>query len=652
MYILRSFRRFSSVRASKDSLCKMTAEVIGGKRLAEDVEAASLSTLNSKFETYTDSWLKNALVYSNKLNKDKRKDVLSLNIIIKTLQKLRSVEDYRSYFILLNKINSVDIQWVSHSGKPLKLPNSTPVEFYHELSKMLSKLSKQPSSYYDTVILAKFTLKLLDEYNTDFAIKDQVLRTKSSLFFQNCLTVIIKSESVFYLQATLKKIFQNPKGISKPCQETLQHYAILSFYFQTSQTPKMLQYLNENILSESLELAENSNILVPLLLEITHKCISLELEEVTCLILHTLRDKFHYTLSSCDFVKIRDLSEKFALFKVHLTLYQLHPNDETLKIAWKTFQKDLDFKGYVDLFEESNLDFFKELLDVDFLQDKLPKKYTKLDEWKTFIKDTEPSKEAPDSLNAFYIDCVLRSSASNRYLGFVSLLWYHLVVELDKTKDFINTSRIMSRENNSDFHILLHSVGRSSASKLSGSVLFNFLRKDYQKCNNANTFKFTVRDYYSLMRSCLYGNDHHLVYYYLFHYLLDMGHELLTKDLQGVHQWSLPNAMESMLSRVVVHSLGDSQMDSLLKNVRSWYIQSYIKKGESCQIDFDTLRSMFGHLFIEKLDLENLIELEKKYGKNNNEYLSLGKYWMLTDLENAKRLKKILNCIKERLEIK
>ncbi|SCW01408.1 LAFE_0D11914g1_1 [Lachancea fermentati] len=620
----------------------LLAKTLGGNVLARQLDQTSVSSLTKNTATLTDLWLRDAIYHKTRntstslsseteSGKENHSVVLSLKVIIRTLQKLRFVADDNLYFILLNKIQSVPIKWVSRTGT--FITDDKPVELYHELGHMLNSKASRTEDRADLLCLAKFTLGLLTDYSNVVKKRQKIIPNIE--FMKTCIDIIIRTGSVTYLQEALQVVDD----------DALIHYSMVSFYHKTGESLQLRAYLDEHVLISKCIYPE---LFSPLLMRCIFDFIALDLEEEACRILKfSLHNNMR--ISSGDLSRLNCLCQKSGMMKLRLLLARDKKyGDADYRVSWKTFQKELCFSDYIKLFEESNVNFFDELHDMDFLQNKLPTEHMNLDGWRSFIEFTKPTPQAPDSLRAFYLNMLLTHITSFRYLGLVTLLWKYLLVDLQMVSDFLNTPRLKEKSNNAGFHILFNSIGKSSAAKLTGYELFAFLKNDYPglRSNAYPSFDFTESDYCSLIKSTFWGSDHHAAYFYLFQYFADMGHQLITVDDTNTPEWKLPQKLQYIVDIEMAEKYGDQEIKGLVELIRQWYLDNFDSHDQATKIPEDLLRELFGPLYVHNINVGTLASLDRQFSSPSKDFSPNGDYFLVADTENLERLKTTLESIK------
>ncbi|CUS20820.1 LAQU0S01e15368g1_1 [Lachancea quebecensis] len=636
-------------KGAPSSLQTFTARILGGEKLIKRLEHASLKTASSKTLSRSDIWLKEAIVNtvvtrssyalprSGASYPSKTIDV-SLNVILSTLRRLRFANDVGGYFILLNRIKSSRVRWVSKSGKHIM--GKAPIELYREVSHML-RVKSSGVQQQELVSLAKFTLELLKEYNEVLALRK--LLKPDEIFLRNCADIVTRVGSITFMNA-FKQLVEH---------ENINAYAKISFYLQTKQIAHLVQFLEScDIRRDSFDLALASS----LLLQCVREFVALGLEDIACSTLGLLLKQNTPNLEK-PLNDVKFIAEKFGAFKVQLAINKANdPELRTAFVPWKTFQKDLSFKDYINLFDESEIDFYKETASMEFLSCKLPHHRMALKDWCHLFEDTRPRLAASASLKAFHFNTILSTVASAGSLGLVTLFWRYLIVQLNLTEDFLNSHSLISPRDYAGFHILLRSIGKSPSSKLTGYQLFMFLKNDLKNSTTrdvVSTFKLTDKDYFYLMQSTTRDHDAHSIYFYLFHYLLDVGNVCFRFDREGSFFWQPGEPILSLIKSKFSEDWHLTDLGKIVEQVGIWYKNERQNQNgaSSSHIPRSVLVSIFGPNFIEELSPKTLLRLETE-SKNTNDSKSSSAYSLIADCENAERIKETLEHLTQTINKK
>ncbi|SCU80008.1 LAME_0B01266g1_1 [Lachancea meyersii CBS 8951] len=626
------------------SLQELTARVLGGAKLVEKVGRSSLRSPSAALLSRTDIWLKEALVKKgDRLRTQKilrRKELhkkgppeLSLDAVLVNLRKLRLAKNVDAYYTLLNRLQSSQIRWRSRSGS--FIIHQTPVELYRELSYMLRAQCADLHDRSDIVCLARFTLVVLRKYS-------EILEKRSTLapdivFWENCGAILTRTGSIYYLKRFLELVNHEPSKI----------YAYIAFYLQTDQISHLSSILKSSDMLRSQPLP---GVLVPLIHQCVNRFVCLGLEGDAQMALELLMKQGIPDLSTI--YRIDHLSQKYGAFKLQLELNRArNEQGPAVSIPWKTFQRNLSFGDYIELLVESRVQFFEESPAMDFLSTKLPVEAMSTNWWCSFFEKTMPPESSCPSLKAFHLNTILSHVAAHRSLGFVLLFWHRLILNFDCTEDFKNTHKLASCKNQGGFHILLHAAGKSSAAKLAGCELFNFIKeaKWPESSHDVPHYTLTDKDYANLIRSTLPGEDFRTMYFYLRHYLLDFGKECIHVDREGKLNWNLTSAVGNVLEKVRAMEKNAAELDVILKQVGEWHLTNYSQTNEAV-IPERTLKDIFGAFHIQDLTPKQLLSLESRNLEESRQSGDSGsRYSLIADWENAERIRSTLDHMRNKL---
>lgn len=270
---------------------------------------------------------------------------------------------------------------------------------------------------------------------------------------QNCADVIVRTGSINDLH-----VFEHLVA-----DDIAKCYANIAFHLQTNQIAHLFSYLDSKVFPDvNLDFSST----IALLLRCISKFIVLGMEEVAN---NTLKFALKQNVSTVRQMlsDIKYISEKHGALKVQLTLKEANLREDfDIPVPWKTFQKELTFADYINLFHESGIDFYKETAAMDFLLTKLPTNKMSPSQWCQFYEETKPRQDASDSLKAFHLNTIMCFLGSNGSLGLVTLIWCKLMRDSTQAGTFINMHKLDSYYAHSGFHVLIRAVGKSSAAKL------------------------------------------------------------------------------------------------------------------------------------------------------------------------------------------
>ncbi|SCU84461.1 LANO_0C01420g1_1 [Lachancea nothofagi CBS 11611] len=616
-------------------LQSFTARILGGAKLIERVNQISLVS-GAKALSQTDIWLNEALANKNyrlrnnkvfNRNEDqiKGRAELFLNVVLGTLRELRLTKKVELYYILLNRLQSSRISWVSKSGS--YIVGQTPVELYRELSYMLRSQCTNNDERADMMCLTKFTLQLLKSYVAIFKIRDNLV--PDTIFLRNCAEIVGRAGSIHYLH----------KFVELVDDPGLEAHAYISFYLHTGQTAHLVTFLRSSPLLET-QLEPNS--LTQLLHQCVHRLVCLGLEDDAQTTFELLM-KQAPSITPQSLSSIKFVTEKYGAFKVQLALSKnIEDADYDVPIPWKTFQKDLTFGAYIGLLDESGVDFFNESQAMDFLLTKLPTHDMSVEQWGDYFEETSPRRDASASLKAFHLNIILTHVAAHKSLGFVILIWRHLIVELRLLREFVDSHYLCSSKNQNGFHVLLRAVGNSSAAKLAGYELFKYLKAESTDSitNSGSYFELTNKDYVYLMRSTLWGPERKAIHLYLYHFFLNLGETCIITDGRGRRSWQLPPSVAKLLMSPYLEHRNSQELGRISQLVADWHLDN------GCKIPETQLQDIFGAAYVEELSPQKLLKLETQNREERENEPSLGGYSLIADWENAARIREVLKHLR------
>lgn len=590
----------------------------------------SLQSIN---QSTTDKWLREAISTPKSQNSGVNNVVLYLPTVLKTLQRLRSNDRRASYFALLNKIKYTQIKWLSNSGKPIKDDRSAPLEFYHEASTMLYRLSLTTQDSLLIDALTRFTFEFMRDYQSLLTTKSNRHVGQMTKFYKNCILLTVKLGSIAHLLETLRLIPAERAG--------LKLLAELAFYQQSLQTFKALDLLEQKILINEAPRLRREEVIefFPVLFSIMQSSILNGSEDTCCNLLEKLSKDWKYDMSIHDYTILKNLSERYANNTILIALEKYYPNYSSPIIPWRTLQSKLGWGQYMMCLYEMKADLFREEQSLDFLQLKLSSVGLKISEWIDFLEEMRIPDNANESVKAFAVQSILSGLVANRNIGFVIPILEYMIYKMDYAEHFLNTVKLAGQYKCSSFHLLFKAISNSSSSILTANLLLKFLIQETHL-----GFSFNTNDFYFMMKACGTGTNHHGIYYFLFHYILILGHTLY-EEAGAKTTWSLPSQIKMLLENYLTRSRGDKNALGIMFDVENWFIQAK-STNKYVRIDEETLKDMFGDLYIAELNLNTLLSFEKKSELTSNEEARLV-YSPSVDMLLCERLNPLLKFISD-----
>lgn len=610
---------------------KLARDVLIKEKSMSGPRQTAATRMSNESDSITDMWLKRALTkrWEKSLEEGVR---LYLPVVLKTLQRLRSSDNTKSYFTLLNKIKCSNVTWISQNGNNVGSRQNVPIEFYHEVSNMIYRMTLYPNNdFIDLSALASFSEQILHQYQHLMTSGIVCSKQYQAKFYRNCLMVIIKSESLLSLLVAFNSL--------PPHQAGLKLLAELSFYHQTGQFTKVLDFLHESILTKEASITKMQiDAFFPVLFNVLRECLINGEEEVSCILLAKLLSEWNYEMDDHHFTILRELSERFAMNKVLLTLARLRDDNKIDELREKIIQSRMSWVEYCNYIQERQIDLFKNKMDYDFSQVILSAMNLPSQNWKGFIQQNNIPQKANESLRAFYVNSILINSASQKKIGFTLAVLEHFIYEMQFGKGFIDSHKLAGYEKHSGFHVLFKSISNSSSAKLTAYTLFDFLRQ-----NTAMGFRFNVNDFYFSMKACINSLDYQAVYFFLYQYLLMFGDILYVKSEEG-YDWKLPGHMQQLVE-MIRNSSGDNRINEILREVRTFFLAQKFQCGQSPHVDEISLREIFGDKYLPIIQSKTESSLQDNIVSPMTSPQVIGSYLPMVDAENAKRLSKCLAFI-------
>lgn len=610
---------------------KLARDVLIKEKSMSGPRHNAVTRMPNESDSVTDMWLKRAL--TKRWDKSLEAGVrLYLPVVLKTLQRLRSSDNTKSYFTLLNKIKSSNVTWISQNGNGVGSQQKVPIEFYHEVSNMIYRMTLYPNNdFIDSSALASFSEELLHQYQHLMASEIVSGKQYQAKFYRNCLMVIIKSESLFSLSAAFKSLPSHQAG--------LKLLAELSFYHQTEQFTKMLDFLHESILTKRASITKMQiDAFFPALFNVLRDCLINGEEEASCKLLDKLISEWNYEMDDHHFTILRELSERFAMNEALLTLARLRNDNRIEDLKEKIVQSRMSWVEYCNYIQARQMDLFKDRMDYDYSQVILSAMNLSSQNWKHFIQQNNIPPRANESLRAFYVNSILINSASQKKIGFTLAVLEYFIYEMHCGKDFINSHKLAGYEKHSGFHALFKSISNSSSAKLTAYTLFDFLRQ-----NTALGFHFNVNDFYFSMKACIKCLDYQAVYFFLYQYLLMFGDMLYVKS-EGDYDWELPGDMQQLVE--VIHNSGDDdRINEILREVRNYFLAQKLQCIQSSHVDEVSLKGIFGDKYLPTIQTKTESSLQDNPVSPMASPQAVGSYLPMVDVGNAKRLSNSLAYI-------
>lgn len=578
---------------------------------------------NNSIDSITDKWLKKALTRKQYAYKKEEVEIYS-PVVLKTLQKLRSTDNTSAYFKLLNKIKMSDITWVLQNGRRIKNNENVPIEFYHEISNMMYRMSLNCSDFKDFCALANFSIRLMNGYKLTSPSSNSQISNETK-FYKNCLLVVIKSESIVALLDAFKRL--------PPHQSGLKTLSELTFYHQTGQFIKVLEYLEEISFNSTLEKTitkEQIRAFSTPLLNILRSCLLNHEGNICVTFLEKLKKRWNYSIDDHSFAILRELSERLGIDQLLL----IFTSDNQAKRT-KIERKHMSWSEYINSLNQSQIDLFKEELPFNHFQTILSSVGSTLQDWKTFIDSNPLPKDSNDSLKAFYFNSILINLASCKNIGFILSVLEYLVYKKKVCQYLIYSHKLAESTNVSGFHTLIKSISNSTSSKISACTLHDFLQKHYREIG----FRFNTNDYYHLMKACTYKADHQTIYYFLYHYLKNQGHTLYT-DTKNV-DWKLPHHISLILDQINNSKL-NRNVQKIVKNARDLFIQ---RKLHGSHVKIHELQNLFGKNHSPQITIKGLLSMDAIEDQLEDLLHNQPVYYLSIDLEYSQRLSNCLSYI-------
>ena len=613
---------------------------------------------NKRTNSITDKWLKDALTRKDKLNEDKLQNVnLRLNVVMTTLQKLRTTYNPALYFALLNRVGTGHIRWLNKSGRQIgAFPSGRlPLEFYHELSNMLYKVSLRPVN--DKLALAKFSLQLLDRY---YSIKAKSFTGKdrfraNTKFLRNCALLVIKSQSSYYLGIIQRLFAENSEG------QLLANLCQLAFYVETCQWTSVVDILPSCVSDSVLRISKERERAIQLLelfrpglIKSLEVMIAQGMENEVCQTLKSL-SKWNFHFEQHDSSNLVQLCQNHSCLKVIETMSRLSLITIGIgQYGLENLPSEVSLKQSMHILSKENFEPFKHDSFLQSLSFKLSDLPLNLGVWKQYIKEIDDQLQAetkPLPLRAFFINTLLCHLSVRKNFDFMLSLVEHMVYEKKLWQPLLLTENIVGNKENSIFHCFFHGASQEISTKLTLLTLFNQLIKiDYQ---------LNVNDFLSMLRVCKNYSDSDFFYFVFYNLLITHSHKFFLFDkFSNKFSWRLPiqigDAISEWLSSLEIDIQENTdRVLQITDDVSEWYVEGkpFNSKNQTIQpINIPKLRKIFGErktLFhmdpeiFQKCKAKRDKEMRKEALFTAND----AEYNFAADVSYAKRVENLFFCV-------
>lgn len=568
--------------------------------------------------TITDKWLLDAL---NPKVKIEGPQVISLQlpIILKTLQKLRTTNNIHLYFKLLTKLNSTKVNWVV-TAHPISIErefqHKMPLEFYHELSNMLMKISSRTMSFKDELqidALGKFTLHITAQYMN---LLEKTNSTPYIKFWSNIITIVLKTKSVILFEEILKliqKLNYRTSNISSAI--VLTDYAHLLFYLETDQLLKLEEYIkNSKSLNPSNILTKvdecNLNMLCPLLIKILDRYINSGMEDSYDYLAKMMARDYLNVLDDHDIASLDTLCDTEAVkpFSEYLGLRSSFSGKKN--IAFENLKRSIitEDKSILDVLKKlqtNNIDPYNEhnrdLLDFTIFKFDGTSR-PDLEFWEnqlSTIVEYFNENNTPLSIQMFFVNTLMKHFVGDRYFGFALSILKILYMDSNFKLSLTNCqdSVVVST---TGFHPIFKSITNSKSSIITSLKLFETM----SKLEKDKRFQFIPEDFSYLFITALKIKDTVLFNFYLRKYIKRYGHQTYNKVTK---KWSLPPQLSWITNekiRVNVHenvakavqniyiNNGGSPMSGEEVSELTKHISNYGRYPDKIDTTYDNMRSI------------------------------------------------------------
>lgn len=605
--------------------------------------------------TITDKWLLDAL---NSKVKSEGPQVISLQlpIILKTLQKLRTTNNVNLYFKLLTKLNSTKVNWVvtAHPTSVEKeFEQKTPIEFYHELSNMLMKISSRTMSFKDEEqinALAKFSLNITSQYVNLIEKTNGKIYLK---FWNNVISIVLKTKSAVLLEEMLKliqKLNQNESNIASTI--VLTDFAYVLFYLETDQLLKLEEYIKHskslnpsNILTKVDE--SSLDMLCPLLLKTLDRYVNAGIDDSYDQLANIIARNYSKGFDEHDIASLDILCNNEAIkpFSEYLGRPSSFPSKND--IAFENLKRSIivEDKSILDVLKKlqtNNIDPYNEHIRdlLDFVIFKFDgTNRPDLEIWKdqfSTIVEYFSDNQTPLSIQKFFVNTLMKHFVGDRYFGFALSILKLLYIDSNFKLSLVECQDSIA-VSSTGFHPLFKSITNSKSSILSSLKLLELM----SELEKRNRFQFIPEDFNYLFVTALQFKDRVLFNFYLREYIIRYGHETYNKDKK---KWSLPPQLSWIASRKIRFNIHENVANA----VQSIYINNNGSPMNSAEVEELTKCISNGNKYPDRIDISYDDMRDILRNKLQTNKLIGGGYSLLTD----HRYSTILEDVIKHMELK
>ncbi|CCK70305.1 Mne1p KNAG_0E00370 [Huiozyma naganishii CBS 8797] len=526
-------------RYLQTDLGKIANDLLSSKRI---VSSKGMPEFNAV--SITDMWIKNSL--SERTHRSNRLVALSIPVILKALQNLRRNENHFLYFTLLNRIQSSKIHWISQNNKEIEASETgqMPIEFYNELANMLYRMSLSMSPGDDLFILAKFTLRLLENYT-----KITRMRLKIDTLYK-CSVVVTKTQSISYFDRLIEIIEEahaNNTHVSNTMRKILADISYIAFFTETDQVHKLESELTGGLFRYGKHMVdlELMDLFYPTFIR-TAKYLLLSNSELCARKLIELLDaKWNVRLQDHDLSELVCICEKNAFDDTLTTLQKLYPNDVVVR-SYNWSVKDIANKNFEEyVFDLKNKVMtsnypLSDIRNASIMNLKLTQSLPNLEEMFQSLENIGKklnNTPGEQQLKVMILNSMFLYLAQNSKYGKSLLFLEYLVQSPVYNLSLVDASNV-NTISYPGLHTLFRAVSLSTSTTFSKFILFKQLKNSPQL-----KFQFTVRDYCLLLQNNSMKEMPSLLYYYLYHFLQAFGNDFYTSP----NIWILPKDISSIL---------------------------------------------------------------------------------------------------------
>ncbi|KAH3900390.1 uncharacterized protein SCDLUD_003368 [Saccharomycodes ludwigii] len=455
--------------------------------------------------------------------------VIVVPYLVNELKFLGNNRNYKTCFAILERIHNMSYVWQIDLSKRHKFIQSTKTVSYLSKNRqqLMESMPYEILNEYISIIYSKVCnysaskteIHRLSELVLDILNKGRFYQDSNKKMmiplriWKKCCNIITRTGSIYFVDRFLQ--------ISSSNDPILKDFAAMDLQLTTKQYEPFINMFVEKYSDlEKHELKPYKEIFSKMYLKALLLILNTRGYEMECCKMYGLARKYCAHDLKLD---ILNKTEKVGFLSLGLLVKDDISRD---LIDLKDFQ--LTFDQYLKAFVTNNIDFTSAITknytqDLDFLTMTitLPDGIV---EFKEYVDYCFKIIDGRDKLKPLVIHHLLKFSAENyRLSGVLDILTQILKVSHYQLKDLLDVTNFLQNDRDAIFSIF-QALARSTSGKITGYLIY----KTFDELNLAR--KFTVEDYYCLIKSCLCGDEHLSSYFYIYELVKNWGHTFLQVD--------------------------------------------------------------------------------------------------------------------------